>query len=322
MRTLALTIVWVAAASSAHAQYGEPARSIGSVEAEIARLEALIAEKSAEAERVRGEIEGMAERDARADGDLRSRARSLYRVTRAGMLPLAGGMPALLRHKARIDRLRQLVEHDLEEVRSASQRRDQLRSRAAELEEEIATYRRNAQDLDAERRALEEEAARTNLFANAFDPSYGGEAYRAPSGYGTLSFSDENAGTGARSFPSQRGHLAMPVAGTADAREGRREDGIGLEFLASPGVSVRAVADGRVAFAERYASYGLLVVLDHGGGYFTVYGGLGSVHIRVGDYVPAGSGLGTVGAEGPSRGLYFEVRQGTRALDAPSWLGI
>jgi murein hydrolase activator len=325
MRALAAAFLVLSVATGAEAQYGETqygstGRSIGAVEAELSRLQALIAERTAERERVQAEIESNGD-DTGARERLRTRARSLYRVTRAGMLPLAGGMTALLRHKSRIDRLRQLVAHDLEEARTADQRRTELRARVAEIDEELETQRRSAQDLEAERRTLEEEAARSNLFANAFDPSYGGSAYQAPSGYGTLSFSDEPSGA-VRSFEAQRGHLAMPVAGTADAREGRREDGIGLEFLASPGISVRAVADGRVAFAERYASYGMLVVLDHGDGYFTVYGGLGSIHVRVGDFVPSGSGLGTVGVEGPTRGLYFEVRQGTRALDAPSWLGI
>lgn len=104
--------------------------------------------------------------------------------------------------------------------------------------------------------------------------------------------------------------------------EGRREDGIGLELLAPAGTAARGVADGRVAFAGQYSSYGQLVIIDHGDNYFTVYGGLGTIGVSVGSHVMEGAELGRLGLDGPSQGLYFEVRRGTRALDAASWLGL
>ncbi len=58
----------------------------------------------------------------------------------------------------------------------------------------------------------------------------------------------------------------------------------------------RAVYPGRVAFADEYADYGKTVIVDHGGGYFTVSGNLAAVEVKVGDDLRAGEPLGRTGA--------------------------
>ena len=70
---------------------------------------------------------------------------------------------------------------------------------------------------------------------------------------------------------------------------------MGVEFIASPGAAVRAAAAGRVVFAGRRAGYGTLVILDHGGRYFTVYAGLGEVGVRVGDILSFYASLTRIG---------------------------
>ena len=74
----------------------------------------------------------------------------------------------------------------------------------------------------------------------------------------------------------------------------------------------------RVAFAEKYADFGRTVIVDHGNNYFTVNAGLGSVRVRVGEDVTAGSTLGTVG----DTGLYFEIRRSGDTIDPAPWFGI
>lgn len=93
---------------------------------------------------------------------------------------------------------------------------------------------------------------------------------------------------------------------------------MGLELASKPGSAVRAAAAGRVAFAERYGSYGQLVILDHGERYYTVYGGVGSVDVQVGDDLSKSARIGAAGGDP----LYFEVRRGTKTQDARSWLGL
>jgi septal ring factor EnvC (AmiA/AmiB activator) len=94
-------------------------------------------------------------------------------------------------------------------------------------------------------------------------------------------------------------------------------------MFAPVGSVVRAVHAGRVAFADSYAAYGKTVILDHGGGYYTVSAGLGSIDVKVGDDLPFGSRIGTVGAaeEGAAR-LYFEIRVGTATAPPSEWFGI
>ena len=87
------------------------------------------------------------------------------------------------------------------------------------------------------------------------------------------------------------------------------------------GAPVHAVAEGRVAFAGTYGSYGRVVILDHGDSFYTVYGGLGAFAARVGDSVSRGTKLGEVGAAARPA-VFFEVRRSTRTLDPRLWTGL
>jgi septal ring factor EnvC (AmiA/AmiB activator) len=102
-----------------------------------------------------------------------------------------------------------------------------------------------------------------------------------------------------------------------------REGGPGVDIKAAAGTPVRAVHPGRVAFADRYGTYGKLVILDHGEKYYTVSGNLASIDVKVGDVLSAGEKIGTVGGEpgGPSS-LYFEIRLGSDRLPPAAWLGL
>jgi septal ring factor EnvC (AmiA/AmiB activator) len=82
------------------------------------------------------------------------------------------------------------------------------------------------------------------------------------------------------------------------------------------------VYPGRVAFADTYADYGRAIILDHGSGYYTVSGNLGSLSVTVGKDVGAGTPIGTVGRGARGAFLYFEIRRGTGTLNPTAWFGI
>jgi septal ring factor EnvC (AmiA/AmiB activator) len=88
------------------------------------------------------------------------------------------------------------------------------------------------------------------------------------------------------------------------------------------GTPVRAVAAGVVRFAGWFQGYGRMVILDHGGGYFTVSGHLERVDVERGDAVAAGEVFGSAGETGSLAGprLYFEIRRGGEPLDPAEWL--
>ena len=289
------------------------------LDSQIADAMAGIERGEARAARVDAEIEGLGQRRNAARRRLRTRARALYRMRRAGMLPLAGGMDALLGHMARVERLERMVRLDADALSSLTNRGGALRSESASVGANLETARLRLQQLTEQKQVMEEEQRMAAMFGTAFDLDVPGSYYQP--GYGSLRVVDEDPSQ-RQSFVLARGRLGLPVGGAADVREGRREGSAGLEFLTPPGTVVRAVYDGHVAFADTYGAYGTLVILDHGGSYFTVYGGLGRVEVGVGAPVSRGSRMGVVGAGGQSEGLFFEVRRGTRALDAPSWLGL
>ena len=126
-----------------------------------------------------------------------------------------------------------------------------------------------------------------------------------------------------------RGALDWPVDGPLIYNFGRevqpnntaiRWNGVGIR--AAEGTPVKAVAAGRVAEVGQYGTYGLVVLLDHGGGDVTVYGSLQRATVQKGLIVGKGQTIGVVGVSDPELGprLHFEVRQGGPAIDPATWL--
>lgn len=119
-------------------------------------------------------------------------------------------------------------------------------------------------------------------------------------------------------FDTLKGRLDWPLGRITAIRP---EDN-GLMLSAESGTPVHAVAPGRVAYADWMRGYGLLVILDHGDGYMSLYAHNHSLFKGVGDWVGAGEPIGEVGASGgrDSAGLYFELRQGGDPIPARGWL--
>jgi len=129
-------------------------------------------------------------------------------------------------------------------------------------------------------------------------------------------------------FPTLRGELPQPVEGSLALGFGEHVHPrfhtktlqSGLLIDAPAGVPVQAVADGRVVFADYYQSYGPMVILDHGGGWFSLYSHLQGLMVAKGQILHAAENLGYVGqtVDGPRLG--FEIRLKTKAEDPQRWL--
>jgi septal ring factor EnvC (AmiA/AmiB activator) len=87
---------------------------------------------------------------------------------------------------------------------------------------------------------------------------------------------------------------------------------------------VRAIHAGVVAFADWFKGYGLLVVVDHGDGFYSLYAHLLELRVSRSTRVSGGSLVGLSGESGSLEGprLYFEIRQGERPLDPRAWLAL
>ena len=128
---------------------------------------------------------------------------------------------------------------------------------------------------------------------------------------------------------SDLGRLDWPVDGTVLYRFGRvvnpnntttRWNGIGI--AAATGTSVKAVAPGTVVSVGQLGTYGLTVIVQHGGGDYSVYASLNAANVRTGMSIRKGDIVGSVGVSDPDLRphLHFEIRPQGRAVDPESWL--
>lgn len=128
---------------------------------------------------------------------------------------------------------------------------------------------------------------------------------------------------------SDLGRLDWPVEGDILYRFGRvvnpnntttRWNGLGIG--ANLGTPVRSIAAGEVVLSENVGTYGPTVIIQHGGGDYTVYGSLGRIDVRKGQNVVKGHVIGTIGAADPDLPphLHLEVRPKGRAVDPLEWL--
>jgi len=125
------------------------------------------------------------------------------------------------------------------------------------------------------------------------------------------------------------GQLDWPVSGDIVYNFGRqagpsgttiRWNGIGI--AAPVGTPVRAIAAGTVRLTQQLGTYGLCVVIDHGGGYYSLYCQLSSSDVRLGQSVQRGQQIGRTGGENSDEGphLHFEIRGNGQAVDPVAWL--
>ena len=132
-----------------------------------------------------------------------------------------------------------------------------------------------------------------------------------------------------------RNTLPWPVSGKIISKFGKEYQAQlktwifrdGIKIAANKGAPIASVAQGNVIFAGEFRSYGNVVIVDHGGGFFTIYGFLSEIRAKLGQQVNKGQIIGLCGADtqGSAMGsgrnaLYFEVRSGTSAVDPELWL--
>lgn len=97
----------------------------------------------------------------------------------------------------------------------------------------------------------------------------------------------------------------------------------GVVLFAQSGTPIFAAAEGKVVFADWFRGYGWLVILEHGGGYYSLYGHCSELEVTVGSEVTRGQRVALSGASGSLDGpsIYFEVRKGTTPVDPIRWVG-
>lgn len=130
-------------------------------------------------------------------------------------------------------------------------------------------------------------------------------------------------------FSQLKGRLNLPVRGELRNRFGSPREDSGLSwkglFIAAPaGQEVKAIAAGRIVFADWLRGFGNLLIIDHGGGYMSLYGNNESLFKRVGEAAQGGETVAGVGNSGgnTNSGLYFEIRYQGKAFDPLGWINL
>ena len=136
-----------------------------------------------------------------------------------------------------------------------------------------------------------------------------------------------SADSGTGPFRKLKGKLRLPVLGELMNRFGnpRRDSGLswkGLFISAEPGREVKAIARGRVVYADWLRGFGNLMIVDHGDGYMSLYGNNEALLKQVGDETKAGDTIAAIGNSGgnPDSGLYFELRFQGKPFDPLPWV--
>jgi septal ring factor EnvC (AmiA/AmiB activator) len=173
------------------------------------------------------------------------------------------------------------------------------------IRSEKATYQRLGRELKSAAKRLEKELTQMRGTEEAPEPAEGG-------------------------FEAQKGRLPWPVQGRVEMTFGKKvepESGMvmvskGVDLRAPQSAEIRAVFGGTVAHANSIEGYGRLLILDHGGGWYTLYAHCESLTVQKGQSVNQHQVIAFVGDSGSTKGpyLYFEIRQGKKPIDPLEWL--
>lgn len=128
---------------------------------------------------------------------------------------------------------------------------------------------------------------------------------------------------------AQKGKLSLPVKGSITAQFGRHKHpqfnsytvNNGISIDAPTGTQIHAIYDGQVIFADYFKGYGNMVIVDHGGGFFSLYAHASSIGKKVGSTVSKNDVVASVGDSDSTRGpmLYFEIRYQGKPVDPSQW---
>ena len=312
---------------------------------ELAQVNVKLKQKDRDLEATNSALQGLRSRIVERQGSIRSRLRVMYKEGPAWHLKLLLASRdyndllarfALLSWVSR--REFQLLEGhraDVARLESAEARLQQVRGELLGNQQEIAD---KLAEIRLERAKKDRLLARVRSERVFYEKAVGEleksaqriEALLREFGARRKATASTRLESGGEGLGRLKGRLGWPSDGEVVALFGRQKHPRfvtyvkrkGIEIRASQGSVIRSVFDGVVAFADWMRGYGLLAIVDHGEGYFSLYAYASKLLVNVGDSVrgnqPIGE-IGDTGLTGESR-LYFELRQGGEALDPLAWL--
>ena len=339
------------------AELDETERRITVKRRQVAVLDARVKKAQADVFGLQGEIGRLEVQRAGQEEALGRRLRLLYKLqSQGGVLPLVLSGDDPVAQAIRLRHLTTLATVDARSIREYRSTSEGLADRKVRVEArrvELASLRSQAEeeraDADqeaAKRRALlakvrDERASHERLVGELSDATRRLEAFirdlqmkqraavarPSPSPSRPAPTPRESSGAG---LGSRRGRLAWAAEGKVVAeygaqvhpRFGTKTFRNGIDIEVAEGTDIKAVYPGHVVYTGWFRGYGNLIIVDHGGEYYTLYAHAADIKVNEGDDVKQGQSIGTVGDTGSLQGprLYFEVRYQGKPQDPAQWL--
>jgi septal ring factor EnvC (AmiA/AmiB activator) len=217
----------------------------------------------------------------------------------------------------------------LEQVRANTQAIEAVQAALAKQQQALAVQRQELTALQTSRRDTLNEIQRSLNTDSARKDRLEADAKQLATLLEELRATLEELDTPSSyvAFEEARGAMPMPVTGRASNRFGSSRNigdmrWRGWTIPAAEGADVRAIHHGRVVYADWLRGQGLLIILDHGDGYLSLYAHNRSLSRDVGDWVAPGDTIATVGNSGGAEypGLYFEIRHEGEPVNPSPWI--
>jgi septal ring factor EnvC (AmiA/AmiB activator) len=301
-------------------------------ERDLTEIEGKISGRQKELKQLRGKL-------AETEKQVSRRLVALYKSGQAGiakMLLSTGDSPQQVAEKYAF--LTRMVRHDRDLLADYRQQSEQQRRALSELEQLkegqarlVAQRRKQSNSLReagrSKKRLLSDLRNDERLLDNALE-GLRAKAARLNDLVKKLETDQSQSYTGyLKDFSVNKGRLIWPVSGkvrvgfgkSRNAELGTMLESNGFEIEAAVGSPIKVVAAGKVIYASRLRGYGKLMVIDHGGKYYTLYAHLARFDKKVGDRVASGERLAYSGYEGRDT-IYFEIRHSGEPQDPKVWL--
>lgn len=305
------------------------------------------------------DIQKVSEEAGRKRIEIEKRLSSLYKAGELGALRMFFSAESFPQLAENIRYMRSIIDNDKKIFLEYNQKIDQLKSLKLNLERDALKKERIMNGIKQTKREIEEEKSKKSLYLGkvrhdrkSYEASLKelqANAARLQSMITRLNALSrrklysrhEKSGSRQkplaelppvpdRGFASQKGRMSLPVRGEVVESYGKHKHpefnsftfSKGISISAPSGTEIKSIYDGTVIFADYFKGFGNMIIVDHGGGYFTLYAHASRLAKKVGAEVARHETIGAVGDVDSSKGsmLYFEIRNQGKPVDPAGWV--
>jgi septal ring factor EnvC (AmiA/AmiB activator) len=334
-------------------------RDLEQKESELGRLSRDLRGVESSLDRTGREIQKVTEEANRKRMEIERRLLSLYKAGEIGGLRMFFSAESFPQLAENIRYMRSILENDKRIFGEYNQKIDQLKSLKSNLERDALKKERIMTGIDQKKREIEEEKSKKAAYLGkvrqdrkSYEKSL--KELQANASRLQAMITRLNAlsrrklasrhgkpGSGLkplaelppvpdRGFASQKGRMTLPVRGEIVESFGKHKHpefnsftfSKGLSISASAGADIKAIYEGTVIFADYFKGFGNMIIVDHGGGYFSLYAHAARLAKKVGAEVARHEQIAVVGDVDSSKGnmLYFEIRHQGKPVDPAGWV--